>query len=117
MVHGRRLGHALGFPTANIRPERVEGAGADGVYAGWLEWSGQRLPCMLNIGAHPTLPGGGRSYEAHIFGFDGELYGAHVAVETVQFLRPEARFPSPEALRAQLEADRARCLTLLDGKT
>ena len=113
IVRGRQLGRTLGFPTANLRPERVEGAGADGVYAGWFLLDDQRLPCMLNVGAHPTLPGGGRSYEAHIFDFDGDLYGRRAAVETAAYLRPEARFPSPEALRTQLEADRARCMELL----
>ena len=113
VVHGRRLGHTLGFPTANLRPERVEGAGADGVYAAWFELDGRRLPCMLNIGSHPTLPGGGRSFEAHIFHFDGELYGQRAAVETVEYLRGEIKFSSPEALVHQLESDRERCLALL----
>ena len=114
VVHGRRLGHALGFPTANLHPERIEGDGPDGVYAAWFELDGARLPCMLNIGAHPTLPGGGRSFEAHIIGFDGDLYGQRAAVETVEYLRGEIKFPSPEALVQQLEADRARCLKLLN---
>lgn len=118
VVHGRRLGHTLGFPTANIDPIRIKGDEPDGVYAGWflLEGDAKKLPCMLNIGSHPTLPGGGRSFEAHIFGFDGELYGKHVAVETAQYLRGERRFPSPGALRAQLETDRVRCLELLCGE-
>ena len=115
VVHGRRLGHALGFPTANIAPERIAGDGPDGVYAAWFSLEGElkKLPCMLNIGAHPTLPGGGRSFEAHIFGFDGELYGRRATVETVEYLRGERRFPGPEALREQLEADRLRCLDIL----
>ena len=117
VVHGRRLGHKLGFPTANLRPERVEGEGPDGVYAAWFELGGERLPCMLNIGSHPTLPGGGRSFEAHIFHFDRELYGERAAVETVEFLRGESKFPSPEALARQLEFDRERALEALNIHT
>ena len=117
VVHGRRLGHSLGFPTANLRPERVEGEGPDGVYAAWFELDGERLPCMLNIGSHPTLPGGGRSFEAHIFHFDGDIYGRRAAVETVAHLRGEIRFPSPEALCEQLRRDRERCLALLNTQT
>ena len=113
VIHGRRLGHSLGFPTANLRPERIEGEGPDGVYAAWFELDGERLPCMLNIGSHPTLPGGGRSFEAHIFRFDGDIYQKRVAVETAEYLRGETKFSSPEALRAQLERDRERCLALL----
>ena len=114
VIHGRRLGHVIGFPTANLRPERIEGEGPDGVYAAWFELDGERLPCMLNIGSHPTLPGGGRSFEAHIFGFDGDIYGRRAAVETAEHLRGEIRFPSPEALIRQLEFDRERCLKLLN---
>ena len=114
VIHGRHLGHALGFPTANLRPERIEGDDPDGVYAAWFELDGQRLPCMINIGSHPTLPGGGRSFEAHIFHFDGDIYGRWAAVETVEHLRGETRFPSPEALARQLESDRERCLKLLN---
>ena len=117
VVHGRRLGHSLGFPTANLRPERVTGEGPDGVYAAWFELDGDRLPCMLNIGSHPTLPGGGRTFEAHIFSFDGDIYGRCAAVETVEYLRGESRFPSPEALMRQLEFDRERALKLLNIQT
>ena len=117
VIHGRQLGRSLGFPTANLRPERVAGEGPDGVYAAWFELDGKRLPCMLNIGSHPTLPGGGRSFEAHIFHFDDDLYGRHAAVETVEYLRGETRFPSPEALTRQLEFDRGRALELLNIQT
>ena len=114
VIHGRRLGHTLGFPTANLKPDHIEGEGPDGVYAAWFELDGERLPCMLNIGAHPTLPGGGRTFEAHIFNFEGDIYGRRAAVETVEHLRGEIKFPSPEALTRQLEFDRGRCLQLLN---
>lgn len=118
VVHGRGLGHALGFPTANIAPEQIAGDGPDGVYAGWfIAESGIKLPCMLNIGQHPTLPGGGRSFEAHILDFDGDLYGKRAAVETTAYLRGEQRFPSPEALREQLTRDRQRCREILHANT
>ena len=117
VVHGRRLGHVIGFPTANLRPERVEGEGPDGVYAAWFELDGARLPCMLNIGSHPTLPGGGRSFEAHIFGFDGDIYGKHAAVETVEYLRGEHKFSSPEELIRQLKFYRERSLGFLNIQT
>ena len=118
VVHGRQLGRTLGFPTANLQPERIEGAGPDGVYAGWFDADGARRPCMFNIGSHPTLPGGVRSVEAHIFDFSGDLYGRRAAVEAVCFLRGEERFSSPEALRAQLarDAGRARRLLGLSGE-
>ena len=116
VVRGRQLGRTLGFPTANLQPERIEGDGPDGVYAAWFELDGARIPCMLNIGSHPTLPGGGRSVEAHLFRFSGDLYGRRAAVETVAYLPGESRFPSPEALRAQLVRDAALSLSLLEDR-
>ena len=117
VVRGRQLGRTLGFPTANLQPERIEGEGSEGVYAAWFEVDGERLPCMLNVGSHPTLPGGGQRFEAHIFRFSGDLYGKRAAVETAQYLRGETRFPSPEALVRQLERDRERCMKLLNIQT
>lgn len=113
VVHGRRLGHVLGFPTANLRVEAMEGDGKDGVYAGWFRMDGKCLPCMFNIGAHPTLPGGGRSVEAHIFNFDGDIYGRRATLEAVGYLRAEMRFSDVDKLREQLSVDRERSLQLL----
>ena len=117
VVQGRQLGRTLGFPTANLRPKRIDGEGPEGVYAAWFEVDGERLPCMLNVGSHPTLPGGGQRFEAHIFHFHGDLYGKSAAVETAKYLRGETRFPSPEALREQLERDRERSLNILNIQT
>ena len=117
VVRGRQLGRTLGFPTANLQPRRIDGEGPEGVYAAWFELDGERLPCMLNVGSHPTLPGGGQRFEAHIFRFDRDIYGRSAAVETVQYLRGETRFSSPDALREQLERDRERCLKLLNIQT
>ena len=115
VVRGRQLGRTLGFPTANLQPEHIESRGPDGVYAAWFFVNGERLPCMLNIGSHPTRPGGGRSVEAHILGYEGNLYGSRARVETVAFLRGEVKFTSPEALRDQLTRDAARSRELLEG--
>lgn len=116
VVYGRQLGRTLGFPTANIAPERIEGSGPDGVYAAWFDCEGVRRACMLNIGTHPTLPGGGKSVEAHVFDFSGKLYGLSARVETVAYLRGEQKFASPEALREQLALDAGRAREILSAK-
>lgn len=106
---GKRLGHALGFPTVNVRPERVDGDWpANGVYAAavWIGDETAAHPAMLNQGVHPTAPEGKPTIEAHLLDFDGELYGAAVRVEYLRYLRPERRFESLDALRAQLARDR-----------
>ena len=113
VVHGKQLGRTLGFPTANLQAENAGSEGENGVYAAWFYVDGEKLPCMVNIGHHPTLPGGGRSVEAHIFDFSGDIYGKSAAVETAAFLRGEVKFSSPEALRRQLEVDKVRALEIL----
>lgn len=116
VVHGKQLGRTLGFPTANLEAKMPAGESANGVYAAWFYVDGKKLPCMVNIGHHPTLPGGGKSIEAHIFDFSDDLYGKDAIIETVAFLRGEARFASADALRRQLETDRFRALEILHSK-
>ena len=71
---------------------------------------------MLNIGHHPTVPGGAPTIEAHIFDFEGDIYGRRAAIDTVALLRSEVKFPSVEALRAQLARDRADALQILHNE-
>lgn len=116
VVHGKHLGRTIGFPTANLRADRREGEGPNGVYAAWFYVDGRRLPCMVNIGHHPTLPEGGETVEAHIFDFSEDIYGKEAALETVAFLRSEIKFPSAKDLRLQLEKDKITSRTLLKNE-
>ena len=108
IVYGKQLGRTLGFPTANLDPDTVpEVMPENGVYAGWfcIEETGQRLPCVLNQGKHPTLPEGAPTIEVHILDFVGDIYGCEVYVEYVEFLRGEVRFSGLEELKAQIARD------------
>ena len=67
---------------------------------------GETWPAMLNIGFRPTFEGKARTIEAHLLGFDRDIYFHELTLEFVDFLRPERRFESPQELAAQLEADR-----------
>lgn len=116
VVSGKRLGRTIGFPTANIHADRREGDGPDGVYAARLYINGTDHGCMVNIGHHPTLPEGDKTIEAHIFDFSDDLYGETVRLETIAYLRPEQKFDSVEALRAQLERDKIAARKLLGEK-
>ena len=113
VVKGKQLGRTIGFPTANIRPERWDGEGPNGVYAAWCTVDGARHPGMLNIGLHPTVPEGAPTVEINLFDFHDDVYGMRAVVETVAYLRGEVRFGSVEELRAQLERDRLRSMELL----
>jgi riboflavin kinase/FMN adenylyltransferase len=73
-----------------------------------VEWRGGRAEGMMNQGPKPTFQDGRRTLEAHLFDFDGNLYGEWVRIEWVERLRDVKRFASVEALQHQLERDRTR---------
>jgi riboflavin kinase/FMN adenylyltransferase len=112
IVEGSRRGRSLGFPTANLDPEN-EVLPAAGVYAGELRLldagdppSGAAWPVVTNVGVRPTFEGpGGVVAEAHLIGFEGDLYGRRVDLSFRFHLREERRFPGVEALVKQIAAD------------
>ncbi len=107
VIHGLQNGRKMGFPTANLGPycEFMQ-IPADGVYSALATVDGETWPAMLNIGFRPTFQGTARTIEAHLLGFDRDIYFHELKLEFVDFLRPEKRFSSPQQLAAQLEADR-----------
>ena len=107
VIHGMQNGRKMGFPTANLGPycEFMQ-IPADGVYSSLATVDGETWPAMLNIGFRPTFEGKARTIEAHLLGFDRDIYFHELTLEFVDFLRPERRFDSPQELAAQLEADR-----------
>jgi riboflavin kinase/FMN adenylyltransferase len=118
VVPGRKIGRVLGFPTANIEPLfHNKLIPADGVYAVEIETEGVpgRRPGMLNIGTNPTIREGDgrRTIEAHIIGFEGDLYGKVLGVRFRFRLRDEIRYETVEELAAQMNADLARAVSLL----
>ncbi len=102
---GKQLGRTIGFPTANLRladPRQLIPQG--GVYA----TSTLGHNAMTNIGSRPTVDTSGNpTIETHIIGLEADLYGAPLTIAFRRRLRDEQRFPSVDALRRQLEADRA----------
>jgi riboflavin kinase/FMN adenylyltransferase len=108
VVHGDGRGRELGFPTANVDLEG-EILPPAGVYEVVAEVGGRRLPAVANIGVRPTFQQAGPTprptLEVHVPGLTGELYGLTLEVELVRRLREERRFPSKEALVAQIRAD------------
>lgn len=112
VVGGKRLGRTIGFPTANIAPTlgSRQLLPPDGVYAAdiTLEDETATRRAMVNIGVRPTVDNSAapaRSIEAHILDFDADIYGTPVSLAFLRRLRSERRFPSLDALRAQLALD------------
>ena len=110
--HGRNIGHTIGFPTANLLPFLSDQQlPAPGVYAGIAEiQGGGRYPAMINIGTNPTVSGDGEmKIEAHLIGYAGDLSDTILSLSFPRHLRDERKFPSLEALKAQLQADKNLC--------
>jgi riboflavin kinase/FMN adenylyltransferase len=111
---GERRGRLLGVPTINLfelPPRKL--LPPDGVYAVRVEWRGGSAGGMMNQGPRPTFQDGRRILEAHIFDFEGDLYGEWVRIEWIERLRDIQRFGSVEQLKQQLERDRARAVAAL----
>ncbi|MGO1542945.1 MAG: bifunctional riboflavin kinase/FAD synthetase [Gulosibacter sp.] len=118
VVHGAKRGRELGFPTANLEAETLEGfIPADGVYAGWLRSEGKNYPASISVGNNPTFEGvPQKQVEAHIIDLDDiDLYDKRVEVLFVRRLRGMEKFDSLEALidRIQLDVDETRTLLQL----
>ncbi len=113
VTHGEKRGRTIGFPTANV-PLGRHLEPARGVYAVWARLAdGTMVPGVANIGRRPTVNQGTESrLEAHLFDYDGDLYGQEIAVALHAFLRAERKFGSFDELRTQIvaDADQARVL-------
>jgi riboflavin kinase/FMN adenylyltransferase len=112
--HGERRGRGLGVPTINLSelsPRKL--LPPDGIYAVAVEWREGRTGGMMHQGPRPTFHDGRRVLEAHLFDFDGNLYGEWVRIEWVERLRDVEHFGSVAELQAQMEHDRIQALAAL----
>jgi riboflavin kinase/FMN adenylyltransferase len=107
VVAGDRRGRSLGFPTANLDLHH-EVAPPPGVYATVAVLDGVRHPSLTYIGPRPTFHPEATepSFEVHLLDLEADLYGRQLEVEFVKTLRGDLRFPTSEALVAQMQADR-----------
>lgn len=105
VVRGKQLGRTLGYPTANLRFADKAPA-LSGIYAAWVHGVGaQPWPSVSSFGTRPTVDGVEPILEAHLFDFDGDLYGQRIAVEFVAKLRDEEKFPDLPTLVTQMHRD------------
>jgi riboflavin kinase/FMN adenylyltransferase len=106
VVHGDKLGHELGYPTANIQMKHNKPP-LSGIFAVELcGIDGCRLPGVASLGVRPTVKQNGvATLEVHVFDFHERIYGAHVRVDFLHKLRDEVKFPDLPALIAQIARD------------
>jgi riboflavin kinase/FMN adenylyltransferase len=115
VVHGKRIGHELGTPTANLTVGHEFAVPATGVYAGWATVGGERYPAAISVGVPPTFPDATCDLEAHLIGFTGDLYGQEMVLEFVERVREQRSFPSRDALAQAIADDVARIAALLQS--
>ncbi|MDR2383466.1 MAG: riboflavin biosynthesis protein RibF [Prevotellaceae bacterium] len=108
VVHGKKLGRTIGFPTANIELKSLKLIPHDGVYAVRIDLTGrQNLKGMLYIGKKSSVDNSGKTaIEVHIFDFDDDIYGQEISVSFERFVRNEIKFNSIDEMKTQLTKDR-----------
>lgn len=106
VMHGRKIGRTLGFPTTNLIPPSSKLLPPNGVYASMTNINGVNYPGLTNIGNNPTVgvtPE--KRVETYIFDFDSDLYGSTIEVLLYSHERPEMSFQSVEDLKNQMNKD------------
>lgn len=107
VTRGDSRGRTLGYPTANLDTRSAHKAQvARGVYGGWATLPDGRVQrAVANIGVNPTFDGTAAKIEVHLLDFDADLYGQWIEFALRFHIRPERKFPSLEALKAQIADD------------
>ena len=106
--HGKKLGRKLDFPTANLRWDSSKALPPKGVYAALAYVRGDWYMAAVNVGEHPTAPGGSKmTVEANLIGYEGEeFYGCHMRLLFYKRLRGEKKFENLDALREAVMLNR-----------
>jgi riboflavin kinase / FMN adenylyltransferase len=112
VIGGARRGTGLGFPTANVALEQGVTLG-HGIYAVRVYVADKHLEGAAYLGTRPMFDDGEPVLEVFLFDFDGDLYGRVIEVEFIDFVRPDARLPSLDALVEQMGKDCVRARAML----
>jgi riboflavin kinase / FMN adenylyltransferase len=128
VVTGDRRGRELGMPTANLVPDDAYVCPGHGVYAAVANVSptpahaaeprASGHPTAVNVGVRPTFDSGrGLLVEAHLIGFDGDLYGQRLRIAFLERMRGEKRFDSVDALVEQMQRDLVQAREIADARS
>ena len=104
VIEGYKTGQKIGFPTANLDTSRVQIPGI-GVYAVSIKHQDAKYNGVVNVGFNPTFNRDTLSVEAHIFDFEGKIYGQEIEVIFIRRIRNEVKFKSAGQLVEQIKKD------------
>jgi riboflavin kinase/FMN adenylyltransferase len=108
VVHGQKLGRTIGYPTANIQPDDpYKLIPGEGVYVVGVAGEFGTRYGMCNIGRKPTVGDHPLGIEVYLFDFDGDLYGQHLTLTFLDWIRADQKFDGLEPLVAAIRADEA----------
>jgi riboflavin kinase/FMN adenylyltransferase len=114
VVTGDRRGRDLGMPTANLVPDDAYVCPGHGVYAAWAN----DHATAVNVGVRPTFDTGrGLLVEAHLIGFEGDLYGQRLRIAFLERMRGEKRFDSVDALVEQMQLDLVQASEIANARS
>lgn len=105
VIHGKKRGRELGYPTANIDVPAHKLIPANGVYAGWAFLNDVRHMAAINVGYSPTFGNKDVTVEAYLLDFQREIYGETLTITFEKYLRPEMKFNSLDELIEQMGKD------------
>jgi riboflavin kinase/FMN adenylyltransferase len=107
VVHGKKLGRELGFPTLNI-PVKRQTSPLHGIYAVLVHGlEKEAVPAIASVGTRPAVNGKEWLLEVHLLDRSGDYYGRRIDVEFLHFMRSERNFKNLDALKIQMQADLA----------
>ncbi len=117
VIHGKKLGRTIGYPTANVQPnDKEQSIPGIGIYAVKVNVLGATYGAMLSIGVNPTVTDNKDiKIEANLFDFDSDIYGVELELVFIAKMREEQKFSSLEALKTQLHTDKINALNILSS--
>lgn len=107
VVHGKKLGRTIGYPTANIETENIKLLPKKGAYIVETFVNDQLYKGMLSVGTNPTVNGDKLTVEVYILDFEGDIYDENITVKFREFLHEEIKFEGLEKLIERLDEDKS----------
>ncbi|WP_294269822.1 bifunctional riboflavin kinase/FAD synthetase [uncultured Chryseobacterium sp.] len=106
VVHGKKIGRTIGYPTANIETDSIKLLPKKGAYIVEVFVQGKQYKGMLSVGTNPTVNGEKLTVEVYILDFEGDIYGRNITVKFRDFLHDEIKFEGMDKLIERLDEDK-----------
>lgn len=106
VVHGKKIGRTIGYPTANLEVDSIKLLPQNGAYIVEVFVENKFYKGMMSIGTNPTVDGKTKTVEVYILDFDKDIYGEIIEIKFREFLHDEIKFESLDKLIERLDEDK-----------